>query len=313
MGLELETSAVALTLTLATPAAPRDVAVRRALVEIGLGALLISAAPVLVRFADSAPAASAFWRLTLATPLMLLPFLTRSSGPAHGTGGSALAWSLALLTGVFFAADLLLFHTALGLTSIASSTLIVNAAPVLLPLLVWLLEGRRPGLAAFGALLLAVIGVVVLAFGRLDRSNADVSGDLLAMAAGGAYAVYLWLVRRARTVLSTGAVMAAGNAVGAACLAIVLVVEGASPWPGSWTGALAILGLAMLGQVLGQGLIARGLGKAPPDAAGALLLLPPVATTVLGWLALGETLAALQVGGAILVLVAVFMVARGSR
>ena len=301
------------TITLATPATPRDPAIRRALFEIGLGALLIGAAPVLVRVADSAPAASAFWRLTLATPFMLLPFLTRSSGSTHRAGGGALAWSLAMLTGVFFAADLLLFHTALRLTSIASSTLIVNAAPVLLPLLVWLLEGRRPGLGAFAALLLAVIGVVILAFGRLDRSNADVSGDLLAIAAGGAYAIYLWLVRRARAVLSTGAVMAAGNAVGAVCLAIVLVIEGASPWPGSWTGVLAILGLALLGQVLGQGLIARGLGKAPADAAGALLLLPPVATTALGWLAFGETLAALQVGGAILVLIAVFMVARGSR
>ncbi len=290
---------------------PREPAARRALIDVGVGALLIGAAPVLVRFSDSAPAASAFWRLALAVPFALLPVLAGTGAQMRRDGAaSTTVWCLALLTGVFFAADLLLFHTAIGMTSVANSTVIVNAAPVLLPLLVWLLDGRRPGLAAMAALMLASAGVLVLAWERLDGAAAAITGDLLAVGAGGAYAVYLWLVRRVRAALSTGAVMAAGNAVGALCLGVAVLVEGVPFQPASWSGAAAILGLVLLGQVLGQGLIARGLGTAPADAASALLLLPPVATAALAWIALGETLSPLQAGGATMVLVAVFMAAR---
>ena len=59
-----------------TPAPPMDIP-RLAFLALILANIMLSLGPVLVRLADVGPVAAAFWRLTLALPVLLLLAIPR--------------------------------------------------------------------------------------------------------------------------------------------------------------------------------------------------------------------------------------------
>jgi drug/metabolite transporter (DMT)-like permease len=66
--------------------------------------------------------------------------------------------------------------------------------------------------------------------------------------------------------------------------------------PSDWT---AIIALALASQVIGQGLLVYAIGALPPLVVGLALLTQPAIAALVGWLAYGETLSALDwLGGA---------------
>ncbi len=76
------------------------------------------------------------------------------------------------------------------------------------------------------------------------------------------------------------------------------------------TWFLAPLFLAVVAHVVGQGLIVAGVGRTPTAFAGILLLIQPVAGALIAWPLFGETLTALQLVGAGLVLAGVWLAGR---
>src|SRR5882757_6676592 len=112
---------------------------RPGLDTIGLAAMTASVfaiawSPIMVRFADVGPAASAFWRLVFALPVLVA--WVRAERIAEGsparrgplTGEGLLA---VFAAGIAFAGDLAFYHAALPLTSVANASFISNLAPVI--------------------------------------------------------------------------------------------------------------------------------------------------------------------------------------
>src|SRR5258705_10831927 len=89
------------------------------------GGCAIAFAPIFVRLSDTGPLASAFWRCALATPLLWMWVRsTPGTDPKPGKPGSV---PIALiLAGLFFAADLGVWHFSIIWTSVANSTLLAN-------------------------------------------------------------------------------------------------------------------------------------------------------------------------------------------
>ena len=124
------------------PAPPAPLAGRYAFSALILANLMLAFGPWMVRLADVGPVASAFWRLALAAPFLLLlarPGLNR----AAGASGALLA--LLGAGGLFFAADLAAWHFSIGMTKLANATLFANMSSFLLMLYGFVIARRLPG------------------------------------------------------------------------------------------------------------------------------------------------------------------------
>jgi drug/metabolite transporter (DMT)-like permease len=271
------------------------------------GSACLAFGPLLVRLADVGPMASAFWRLALAVPFLLL--LARASG---GAGSLKLPapriLALAGLAGLAFAADLAVWHLGIMRTTLANSTLLANAATFLLPLYGLVMLGQRLGRLQLLALGVAAAGMALLLGRSAELSPQHLAGDLLCLAAAVFYTVYLVAIEKVRGQVDALPALALATFAGALCLA-PLAATGPF-WPQDWT---PILGLAIGSQVIGQGLIVYAVRHLSPLVIGLSLLVQPAISAAVGALRFGEIPGPWELAGAALVVAALVMARLPSR
>jgi drug/metabolite transporter (DMT)-like permease len=90
-------------------------------------------------------------------------------------------------------------------------------------------------------------------------------------------------------------------------LLVFAVLLGERVWPGHWN---ALLGLALVSQVFGQGCMIYALGRMSPLIVGIALLIQPIVAGAVGWIAYGERLQGADWIGVALVAVALVLVRR---
>lgn len=274
---------------------------RRALLALIVGAILIGLAPIFVRLSDVGASAAAFWRLSLSLPF-LMPFWLGAPRPSWVSAPrSAVPWTL-VLGGLFLAADLAVWHHSIAWTSVANATLLANLAPVWVALVAWLLFGERIVRGFWLGLSLTLLGAAVLMSGSVRISLHSLFGDGVALGSSVLYAGYLLAVSRARAHYSTVQVMGWTAAVASLVLLPVAVLESGAFWPQSVQGWWIVLGLALVSQIGGQGLIAFGFAHLPASFSAVTLLIQPVAAALFAWLLLSERFGVQQMLGGLLAL-----------
>ena len=271
----------------------------RALAAIITGALFIGFAPIFVRLVDVGYTAAAFWRVALSLPVLWLIWYPRRAAPGPATT-SSFRWLL--FAGVFFAADLAVWHQSIRFTSVANATLLANLCPVFVTIgsVLWLGERITGGFVA--GLALALTGSALLVASSFSVSWQTVIGDALGVGAAIVYTGYLLIVSRERRRSSAAEVMWWSTLAAAVLLLPATLLAGEVLWPQSLRGWLMLLGLAVSSQILGQGLIAWGMAHLPASFSSVSLLVQPVAATLLAALLLGEVLGPLQAVGGFVVL-----------
>ncbi len=272
-----------------------------------MGIAGISFAAIFVRLALPAPpVVTAFYRTLIASILLGAWLLARRSGGLRGRS----AW-LALAAGLCFGTDLALWHTAIVRTSVANATLLVNTTPVYVGLFAWIVSGERPGRRFAGGAALALGGTALL-LGSHPGSPGALSGDLLALVAAGFYSGYLLLAKAARRQGDALPVLATAT-LGATGILGVYAVAGGDPFLGfplhSWA---AMVGAAVVSQILGVLCIVWALRWARATFASVALLGQPLGTAGLGWLLLHEPVGALQALGGAAVLAGILAASRGA-
>src|SRR5262249_11978600 len=104
------------------------------------GATCIALSPIWVRVSDVGPTASAFWRVTLAVPLLWVLFFSVKTTEKKARPPTPPF----LLAGLAFAGDLAFWHWSIRFTSVANSTLLANLASIFVTLAAWILWRQRP-------------------------------------------------------------------------------------------------------------------------------------------------------------------------
>src|SRR4030095_10773877 len=95
------------------------------------GATGIGFAPILVRFGETGPSATAFYRMLFALPLLWLWMARdRRKGSPSRPPSSPREFALLVTAGLFFTAHLSIWHWSLQFTRVANSTLLTNVAPI---------------------------------------------------------------------------------------------------------------------------------------------------------------------------------------
>lgn len=282
--------------------------------SVGLGAMIaavlsIAWSPILIRFTDVAPAASAFWRLIFALPVLFA--WARAEG--NRIGGAPISAILirpgliaAVLAGVAFAGDLAFYHAALPLTSVANASFISNLAPVASVVAGFVLLRDRVRPLVLAALGVALVGVVITS-GAHHAGFSMGPGDLLATGAAFSYAFYLVALRVARGTRSAADVTLVSTIAAAGGLIAIALFEGGAFLPHSLRGWAVVIGLGLICQVLGQGLSAVGIGRLPASIVAIILLSHPILSAILAYFVFGEAVSLDQLIGGVLILGAVMM------
>jgi drug/metabolite transporter (DMT)-like permease len=282
----------------------------RAYVVLAIGVFAIGWSALFVRWSAVPGWTSAFWRMAIAQ-LVFVPWaLAARPRMRRATPPSRAAVRDAVVAGVFFAADLALFNTAVMVSSAANATLLGTNAPIFVALGAWLLYRDRPTRRFWLGFTLSFAGMAAIVGMDMMRHPHLGLGDAFAVGGAACYAGYLLYVRRSRQeidALTFSAIsgVAATITLLAICLAIGTPLAGfpAQSW---W----ALAGLALVTQVVGHLSVAYSLGRLPVSRTSVALLGQAPLTAVLAVPLLGERLTMLQLGGGTLVLVGIYVVNR---
>lgn len=268
------------------------------------GNAALALGPWLVRLADSGPIAAGFWRLALALPALFL-FARVQEGPAPVRIPRKAAWAV-VAGGVLFALDLASWHIGIGMTRLGNAALFGNSGSLILMVWGFLIVRRWPKRREWLAIAAALGGAAILLGRSFEVSLQTLIGDLLCLLAGMLYVGYLLILQDARKALGSWRLLARSSAAGVPVLLAAALLHGEPVWPQDWGPVVA---LALSSQLIGQGLLVFSLRHFPPLVIGLALLTQPAIAALAGWLAFGETLAAIDLVGMAL-LAAALVIAR---
>lgn len=243
-----------------------------------------------------------FLRFFLAGLLMTALMQARCLAWPHGRD----LWLLIGLGALGYAGQAFCYFSALHHATAGLTALLLYLYPALV-LVASAMLGRqqltpiKAGLAAA-----ALAGVLLTVSGGLSGSPVGIAFGL------GAALIYTGYILIGEAVIPrTGAIPAATVVMLAAAMVFAAVTFAAGPrWPGDAAGWLAVLGIALLATVIPIVGFFAGMHRLGATHAATISTLEPVVTLVLAFLILHETLAPMQVAGAVLVIAAVAALTR---
>lgn len=277
-----------------------------AYVALGFGVLCIGLSAIFVKLAGVPGPVSAFYRVFFAVVLLTPWWLLRRRALPSRRVLLATAFG-----GFFFAADLVLWNSAILLTDAGVATLLANNAPIWVGLAAWLFLHERLTANFWVGLTLSMVGMVLIVGVSGSLFTGSGLGNLMAVGASLLYAAYLLTTQRVRARMDTTTFMMLSMAVGVVlllpiCLAWDLPLTGFSPT--TW-GALLALGI--VSQLGGWLSINYALGHIQATQVSVTLLAQAVVTTLVAIPVLGELPAPVQIVGGVMVLGGIYWVYRG--
>jgi drug/metabolite transporter (DMT)-like permease len=275
-----------------------------AITALVFGAVAMGASVLFVRWADVGPYASAFWRVFLALPFLWGWMRMESRGAPLAALFSDRA---VILAGLFFTGDLFFWHLAILGTTVANATFLATTAPIIVALGAWLFLAEAVTQRALIGLALCIAGGFALLGESYGFAPQRLMGDLFGLATAVFFGLYVLTVRAGRARFGAAALMFASTAITAACLFAIAVVFDTRILPQSLPGAGALLALALVSQVAGQGLVAVALGTLPATFSSLVIFLEAVAAAAFGWVLLNEPLGLVQALGGVLILFGIWI------
>ena len=261
----------------------------------------LSLTGILFALSETSPSTATVFRCLYALPILW--WLARREDAVHGPR----PWRVrrwAVLAGLFFAADLLLFHHSILLMGAGLATVLSNLQVVIVLFAAWIIWAERPSLVQAAGIPVALVGILLIS-GIVggDAYGADpVLGSILGVFVAITYAAYLLLMRKGRQrdraagpiLDSTAAGLVGGLAAG--------IASGELQAVPTLPGHVWLLLLALSAQVAGGLLLAVALPRLPAATTSLILLVQPVLAVAFAMIILAERPSATQFLGMALVI-----------
>lgn len=198
---------------------------------------------------------------------------------------------LLLLVGSLYAAIQLLWAWSLSRTTVASSVTILHGLrPLLTALGGWILYKNRYDSKFLMGMAIAIIGAILIGFNDFSDSINKLQGDLLSVFSAISSALELLIMEHLLTQFSAPTLMFWCCTIGSFITTITLIITGDHFFPVSWLGWGAVISLALVCQVIGQGLITYSLNYLSSGVVAVTMLLDPVISALFAWTILSEQL-----------------------
>ena len=269
------------------------------------GVLCISWSAILVKIAGISGFGSGFYRLLFGT-IGIIPVWLYFKKPITDRNGV----KVAIVCGVLFACDIALWNTSIMLSKATISTLLANLAPVWVGIGALLFMKEKPTRIFWIGTAIAIFGVTII-IGINEVLEARMNfGNVLAIIASMFYGAYLITVRKGRNSLDTFSFTTISMITSTVVLGLICLFTSTPLWgfsPKTWM-ALGTLGI--IPQVFGWLAINQALGHIRPTVASVSLLSQTVFTAIFSVMILNEVLTFHEIGGAVVVLVGIYLVNR---
>jgi drug/metabolite transporter (DMT)-like permease len=167
-------------------------------------------------------------------------------------------------------------------TSVANATLFRNFSPIFTGLGGWLFLGQRFSRQFMIGILIALIGASLIEIPHIQISPDGLEGDLLALSAAFFYGAYMLLVKALRKQFSTNFILIWRCLLGTLVAWLVVFATHDVLLPNSLQSWLAVIGFAIVCQVIGQGLLAYCLRQFSAVFVSVTHLLEPLLAALMG-------------------------------
>lgn len=283
------------------------------MINLLIGAVLISTSAPWVRVADVAPSTAGFYRMAIGGVLLLLICLIQRRVVWRG-------WRSTLgllIPAFFFALDLAFWHRSIHSIGPGLATILANLQVFCLAIIGFAFL-REKITAGFMIGLVAAFGGVFILVG-LDWTEVTAEyqqGVIYGVLTALAYTGFLLTMRRRQ--MQTGALTPLANLaimslLCALLLAIQVAREDSSFVIPDLKSGLALLALGVFCQVIGWLLITRAMPRLPASIVGVVLLLQPALSMVWDVLFFDRPTSQLDLVGSALVLFGIWLASRISR
>jgi drug/metabolite transporter (DMT)-like permease len=270
---------------------------------VAVAVLSVSFASIFIRWSDAPPVVIAAYRMLFAS-LMLLPFaLIHRESQFRSLDRKTISWLLVI--GLVLALHFATWITSLGMTSVASSTILVTAHPLLVGAVSILLFKESGRWTAIGVLV-GFAGVVFISL--LSLGDGSWTGNLLALIGGVFAGIYILAGRVLRRKVDLIAYAFIIYLSASAFLFLACLILDQPIWPYPPEEFVLFLLLAGVSTILGHTVYNWSLKYVTAPLVSASLLGEPILASVLAAVLLAELPSLYTFLGGALILVGVLFV-----
>lgn len=228
-------------------------AIRHVKIVVLFACLAASLSGVLVRLAgEMPPMAIGFYRLSFAMPVFILFSLVFHREEfkkltKRQLGGSVLA-------GVFLFVHFLTFFTGVGMTTIASATVIACLHPVIILIITTVFFKEKTNYKVVAGVAIALVGAAIVSGGDYAIAGEALVGDLLCFITAVAMALYFIVGQKLGGGINTTVYVTIVFGCCWACFGLGMIVSGTSFTGYERESYLWVLALAISCQIIAHGL-----------------------------------------------------------
>ncbi len=270
-----------------------------------IGAIAIAFSPIFVRFSDVDPIMTAFYRIFISLPFFLFfssfNIIEKVKFPEFNN-----SYVIFLVSGIFFALDLICWHWSIKLTTVSKATFLSNLAPIVVIIFSLIFLRERFSKFFYLAVLLSMVGMLMLLSESFQFNKSQFIGDLLGVLTAVWYGSYIVTISQLRKKYNSTSIMFISGTVTAIILLIVSILFEQSLIPQSLFTITIIFLLGFICQFMGQSFITYSLAYLSASLSSLCLLIQPIAATVLAYFFFQEKLTTIQFFGSALILMGIY-------
>ena len=271
-----------------------------------IGAIAIAFSPIFVRFSDVDPIMTAFYRIFISLPFFLFfssfNIIEKVKFPEFNN-----SYVIFLVSGIFFALDLICWHWSIKLTTVSKATFLSNLAPIVVIIFSLIFLKERFSKFFYLAALLSMVGMLMLLGESFKFNKSEFIGDLLGVLTAVWYGSYIVTISQLRKKYNSTSIMFLSGIVTAIILLIVSILFEQSLIPQSLFTITIIFLLGFICQFMGQSFITYSLAYLSASLSSLCLLIQPIAATVLAYFFFQEKLTTIQFFGSALILIGIYI------
>ncbi|SDI73562.1 DMT family transporter [Streptococcus equinus] len=269
---------------------------------IFLAICFLATGGIFVKLSPLPPINTGFYRVLFSIP-MLLPFIKKSDLQSL----SYKQVVTIVLAGAFLAGDLTFWNSSFSYTTVANSNLLVNLTPfTVIPVSYFLFKEKMTPKFLLGGLV-TLLGVFVLMANKITVSPERLLGDSMSLGASVFYAMFMITVYKLRDTVKSNVIMFLSAFGTFLVLAAVIFFTEGFYVPKNFEELWPLLALALVSQILGQGLLAYCLGKVNASLSSLITLSQPVVAALYAWVIFQEHLNLQSIIAIIITLTGVYL------